>query len=514
MKLIDPATGQAVWDSNDPYAGPVPPAPEGRQWVRVDEPGDTNAPRRTAPGILDIGSGVQERLAFLNQTFNPVEGIGGAMRAGSRMMAPDQSYWDRISSLGEMASGVAGIAAPIAAARAIGVPAASAMMEGLLGFSPTTQAAGDTMRAAGRDIVDRLNQPGPVPVMYSNPIPGRPPLTFAEVERAMQGADESGALRLYHNSPHDFDRFSMSQIGTGEGAQAYGHGLYFAESSSVSGRGGDYWRQFFNKMPPGPERTATGAMYANKFDPEKAASQLESNVRYHADHAKPGRYGDGPEVEEGHRLLAEESQQALDMIRSGKIVGPRTYEVNINANPEDFINFDAPFEQQPPNVQKHFGYLARGERKPTGEDLARRMESNVYIQEAAQAGIPGIRYLDAGSRYTPSNLPNNPIANEARAFLDQANGDAAVALRLFNGSNPVERFATTERDEVRKVIEAAGRTATRNYVVFDENLIEIVRKYGIAGAAAMLGVSAVDVEEAIAQGAPPSQWDQLVVGPQ
>jgi GNAT superfamily N-acetyltransferase len=28
------------------------------------------------------------------------------------------------------------------------------------------------MRAAGRDIVDRLNQPGPVPVMYSNPIPG------------------------------------------------------------------------------------------------------------------------------------------------------------------------------------------------------------------------------------------------------------------------------------------------------------------------------------------------------
>jgi hypothetical protein len=123
------------------------------------------------PSLLNVG-GIGERLAFLNQTFNPVEGIGGAMRAGSRMMAPDQSYWDRIASLGEMASGVAGIAAPIAAARAIGVPAASAMMEGLLGFSPTTQAAGDTMRAAGRDIVDRLNQPGPVPVMYSNPIPG------------------------------------------------------------------------------------------------------------------------------------------------------------------------------------------------------------------------------------------------------------------------------------------------------------------------------------------------------
>jgi len=33
--------------------------------------------------------------------------------------------------------------------------------------------------------------------------------------------------------------------------------------------------------------------------------------------------------------------------------------------------------------------------------------------------------------------------------------------------------------------------------VFDENLIEIVKKYGIAGAAAMLGVSAADVEDAM-----------------
>jgi hypothetical protein len=44
---------------------------------------------------------------------------------------------------------------------------------------------------------------------------------------------------------------------------------------------------------------------------------------------------------------------------------------------------------------------------------------------------------------------------------------------------------------------------TRNYVVFDDKLISIVRKYGIAGAAAMLGASAVDVEEAMARGQPP-----------
>ena len=36
-------------------------------------------------------------------------------------------------------------------------------------------------------------------------------------------------LEAWHGSPHKFDKFSMDQIGTGEGAQAYGHGLYFAD---------------------------------------------------------------------------------------------------------------------------------------------------------------------------------------------------------------------------------------------------------------------------------------------
>src|SRR5712691_10851818 len=39
---------------------------------------------------------------------------------------------------------------------------------------------------------------------------------------------------VYHGSPHVFDSFDMSKIGTGEGAQAYGHGLYFAESPGVA----------------------------------------------------------------------------------------------------------------------------------------------------------------------------------------------------------------------------------------------------------------------------------------
>jgi hypothetical protein len=41
-------------------------------------------------------------------------------------------------------------------------------------------------------------------------------------------------MDVYHGSPHKFDRFDASKIGTGEGNQAYGHGLYTAEAPAVA----------------------------------------------------------------------------------------------------------------------------------------------------------------------------------------------------------------------------------------------------------------------------------------
>src|SRR5574343_290164 len=43
-----------------------------------------------------------------------------------------------------------------------------------------------------------------------------------------------GAIKVYHGSPHAFTKADSSKIGTGEGAQAYGHGLYWAESPETA----------------------------------------------------------------------------------------------------------------------------------------------------------------------------------------------------------------------------------------------------------------------------------------
>ncbi|MCC6991769.1 MAG: 2'-5' RNA ligase family protein, partial [Acidobacteria bacterium] len=63
------------------------------------------------------------------------------------------------------------------------------------------------------------------------------------VQRALFQMKDGSPLPLYqpawHGSPHVFDEFSLHKIGTGEGAQAYGWGLYFAGNKAVA----QYYRE-------------------------------------------------------------------------------------------------------------------------------------------------------------------------------------------------------------------------------------------------------------------------------
>jgi hypothetical protein len=270
-------------------------------------------------------------------------------------------------------------------------------------------------------------------------------------------------------------------------------------------------------------------MYANKFDPEKAASQLEANVRYHADRAKPGKYADGPEVEEGNRLLAEENQQALDMIRSGQIVGPRTYEVNINADPNAFLDWDKPLSEQP-EVASLLGYsdaarIAADRKKLYGqfsapksleyEDLFGPLSANEKAAAQQLSAMPEPwnemtgrdAWFRASKRKYVVEGPDGrlgPGGNTYEEALQVAGGDANKVRTMSDPAAPARaEFMREAGIPGIKYLDQGSRGAgagSRNYVVFDEKLISIVRKYGIAGAAAMLGVSAVDVEEAMARG--------------
>jgi hypothetical protein len=54
-----------------------------------------------------------------------------------------------------------------------------------------------------------------------------------QIRQALEGGREYGQS-AFHGTPHLFSKFSTDHIGSGEGAQAYGWGLYFAENKSVA----------------------------------------------------------------------------------------------------------------------------------------------------------------------------------------------------------------------------------------------------------------------------------------
>jgi hypothetical protein len=55
-------------------------------------------------------------------------------------------------------------------------------------------------------------------------------------------------IKVYHSSPHYFDKFSTEFAFKGEGAQAFGPGIYFSDSPRISGEKGHYWNNFSNNL--------------------------------------------------------------------------------------------------------------------------------------------------------------------------------------------------------------------------------------------------------------------------
>ena len=53
--------------------------------------------------------------------------------------------------------------------------------------------------------------------------------------RFMNEMPNVAGILAYHGTPHTIQgKFDINKVGTGEGAQAYGHGMYFAENPAVA----------------------------------------------------------------------------------------------------------------------------------------------------------------------------------------------------------------------------------------------------------------------------------------
>ena len=272
-------------------------------------------------------------------------------------------------------------------------------------------------------------------------------------DKAMQTYGGLLGATVWHGSPHKFDKFDSSKIGTGEGAQAYGHGLYLAESPDVA--------RIYSA-----DRAYVGASMAGKplpinyDDPawiaKKTMDELGDAVKAKAHLEMVQRTAGKYQPSETKAAV----QGAIDMIAAGK-VGTKgsLYKVDL---PDELIakmlDWDKPMSQQSPEVRAAFESRVAPLREqyakpapgwgdlggaqsydPTGRELLellRKRDATTaqdflgnglgrdVSEQLRSQGIPGIRYLDGGSRGAGTGTSNYVVfpGNESLLQILERNG--------------------------------------------------------------------------------------------
>jgi hypothetical protein len=183
-------------------------------------------------------------------------------------------------------------------------------------------------------------------------------------------ADET--FDAWHGSPHRFDEFKIDAIGTGEGTQAFGFGLYFAQAKDVASR---YM-----------ETTATMA----------------------------------------RRIFAERNGDTPAPGQSGFL-----YQVRLALKEGEYIDYDRPFSEQAGPVRDALEEM--GIRADTDEsvgDLLKPRLGNggdeLVAQDLLKYGIKGIRFLDGDSRDAGQGAYNYVVFRPEDVRVISRNGEPIV----------------------------------------------------------------------------------------
>jgi len=104
----------------------------------------------------------------------------------------------------------------------------------LTGAKPADISYAEAVETVIRDS-GRQDRQGVEPTLIEGP----DGTVFETVEETETEVGRTFQQRAYHGTPHRFSKFDISKMGTGEGAQAFGWGLYFAERKQVA----QYYRE-------------------------------------------------------------------------------------------------------------------------------------------------------------------------------------------------------------------------------------------------------------------------------
>jgi hypothetical protein len=310
---------------------------------------------------------------------------------------------------------------------------------------------------------------------------------YRMTEDMLQKQGMMPSIVAYHGTPHNIEgAFDISKVGTGEGAQAYGHGMYYAENPSVAT---EYQKRLSGKTTFG-ERPSDSA-YVHAVESFREANYPLEQIP--------------AEMKKAYKSITDKDiQLAIQASEKGNL-----YKVDI---PDEYVpkmlDWDKPLLKQSKEVQEALAKLGIKTDKdklkqfddslldallndankplpkqpinPTGEDIYNKfVQGNPQItsQKLNEVGIKGIRYLDEGSRNatggeiidtfkTPDGWKTK-IRVSGRAGTDAS----GKPISSFTTSMP---FKTAE--EAKNWAENKISGGTSNFVVFDPKEVKILEK--------------------------------------
>jgi hypothetical protein len=251
-------------------------------------------------------------------------------------------------------------------------------------------------------------------------------------------------LTAYHGTPHTIQgQFDINKVGTGEGAQAYGHGMYFAENPAVAA-------EYRKNLSPTYIKKIDGQLY-DSSNPEHLASHYVDMF------AKRGKSAD-----EIVKILVEEGgteahKIAANIIKKGNVKpisteqGGNLYKVDIpDADIPFMLDYDKPFEKQSKEVKeilKSSGIykqykenlsnfatpMQTRNKNARGENIQAFVEYLAGSPEKAtemlnSLGIKGVRYLDEGSRSKGKGTSNFVVFDPADVKILEKNSEKVEGL--------------------------------------------------------------------------------------
>jgi len=243
-------------------------------------------------------------------------------------------------------------------------------------------------------------------------------------------------MDVYHGSPYKFDKFDASKIGSGEGAQAYGHGIYTAEL-------------------PGVAQVYKDTLAYKAFDvaPEAEKLGLKLNAGARGEFIRQAAVNKSPEAKAKSLQNANIAARDLPKEKLAKLFkayeeqgGGNLYKVDLpDEQIAKMLDWDKPLNEQSPYVQaaikasdhpmmKYWAKKSVENSAYNGADLLTRLagekSDRVNASELLrQAGIPGIKYLDATSRGAGTGTRNFVTfpGEEQNLTILERNGQPMVA---------------------------------------------------------------------------------------